>query len=127
MVVISRAPHGAGIIATDADGCMDHIRIDRVGCYAFDAEIARTRAVVHQRLPPPGRRVESVSPAHVGAGVGQSPLDGAEDNSWDYILALEKEAKHEFEGVKVNPAQYKKLFMTYKNDPAKDNESAMPF
>lgn len=44
----------------------------------------------------------------------------AEDHSWDYILALEKEAKHEFEGVKVNPTQYKKLFMTYKNDPAKD-------
>ena len=44
----------------------------------------------------------------------------AEDHSWDYILALQKEAKHEFEGVKVNPTQYKKLFMTYKNDPAKD-------
>lgn len=42
------------------------------------------------------------------------------DHSWDYILALEKEAKHEFKGVKVNPVQYKKLFMTYKNDPAKD-------
>lgn len=42
------------------------------------------------------------------------------DHSWDYILALEREAKHEFKGVKVNPVQYKKLFMTYKNDPAKD-------
>jgi GLPGLI family protein len=44
----------------------------------------------------------------------------AEDHSWDYILALQKEADNEFQGVKVNPAQYKKLFMSYKNDPAKD-------
>lgn len=43
-----------------------------------------------------------------------------EDHSWDYILALQKEAKNEFQGVKINPAQYKKLFMSYKNDPAKD-------
>lgn len=44
----------------------------------------------------------------------------ADDHSWEYISALEKEAKNEFQGVKVSPAQYKKLFMTYKNDPAKD-------
>lgn len=44
----------------------------------------------------------------------------AEDHSWDYILALQKEAKNEFQGVKVNTAQYKKLYMSYKNDPAKD-------
>lgn len=44
----------------------------------------------------------------------------AEDHSWEYISALEKEAKNEFQGVKVSPTQYKKLFMTYKNDPAKD-------
>ncbi|MFC7347588.1 GLPGLI family protein [Chryseobacterium zhengzhouense] len=43
-----------------------------------------------------------------------------EDHSWDYILALQKEAKHEFEGVKVSPAQYKKQYLSYKNDPAKD-------
>lgn len=43
-----------------------------------------------------------------------------EDHSWDYILALQKEAKHEFEGVKVSPAQYKKQYLAYKNDPAKD-------
>lgn len=44
----------------------------------------------------------------------------ADDHSWEYISALEKEAKNEFQGVKVSPTQYKKLFMTYKNDPAKD-------
>ncbi|MCD1115615.1 GLPGLI family protein [Chryseobacterium turcicum] len=44
----------------------------------------------------------------------------ADDHSWEYISALEKEAKNEFQGVKVSPAQYKKLFMAYKNDPAKD-------
>lgn len=44
----------------------------------------------------------------------------AEDHSWDYILALQKEADHEFKGVKVSPAQYKKQYMSYKNDPAKD-------
>ncbi|MFL9835583.1 GLPGLI family protein [Chryseobacterium terrae] len=43
-----------------------------------------------------------------------------ENHSWDYITALQKEAKNEFEEVKVSPAQYKKLFMSYKNDPAKD-------
>lgn len=44
----------------------------------------------------------------------------AEDHSWDYILGLQKEADHEFKGVKVNPTQYKKQYMSYKNDPAKD-------
>lgn len=44
----------------------------------------------------------------------------AKDYSWDYILALKKEAKNETDGVKVNPDQYKKLYMSYKNDPAKD-------
>lgn len=43
-----------------------------------------------------------------------------EDHSWDYIRDLQKEAKNEFQGVKVNPAQYKKLYLSYKNDPAKD-------
>lgn len=43
-----------------------------------------------------------------------------EDHSWDYILNLQKEAKHEFGGIKVTPSQYKKQYMAYKNDPAKD-------
>lgn len=44
----------------------------------------------------------------------------ANDHSWNYIWDLEKEAKHEFNGVKVTPTQYKKLYLSYKNDPAKD-------
>ena len=43
-----------------------------------------------------------------------------EDQSWDLILALRKEAKNEVKGVKINPSQYQKLYLSYKNDPAKD-------
>lgn len=43
-----------------------------------------------------------------------------ENHSWDYILNLQKEAKNEFQGVKVSPSQYRKLYLSYKNDPAKD-------
>lgn len=42
------------------------------------------------------------------------------DQSWDLILALRKEAKNEVKSVKVTPTQYQKLFLSYKNDPAKD-------
>ncbi|OBW43230.1 hypothetical protein AB670_00422 [Chryseobacterium sp. MOF25P] len=64
-------------------------------------------------------KLEDKTKSHQFSLKGNKKLK-AEDHSWDYILALEKEAKHEFEGVKVNLAQYKKQYMSYKNDPAKD-------
>lgn len=42
------------------------------------------------------------------------------DESWDLILALKKDAENETKSVKVTPDQYKKLYLSYKNDPAKD-------
>lgn len=44
----------------------------------------------------------------------------SKDESWDLILALRKEAENETKSVKVTPEQYKKLYLSYKNDPAKD-------
>lgn len=43
-----------------------------------------------------------------------------QDKSWDLILALRKEAENEVRSVKITPEQYKKLYLSYKNDPAKD-------
>lgn len=64
-------------------------------------------------------KLEDKSKSHQFLLKGNKKLK-VEDHSWDYILELQKEADHEFKGVKVNPAQYKKQYMSYKNDPAKD-------
>ncbi|MBD8083205.1 GLPGLI family protein [Chryseobacterium caseinilyticum] len=45
---------------------------------------------------------------------------GKKDHSWDYILSLRKEAENNVKSVKVSQEQYKKLYQSYKNDPAKD-------
>jgi len=42
------------------------------------------------------------------------------DESWDLILALKKDAENETKSLKITPDQYKKLYLSYKNDPAKD-------
>lgn len=44
----------------------------------------------------------------------------SKDESWGLILALRKEAENETKSVIVTPDQYKKLYLSYKNDPAKD-------
>lgn len=43
-----------------------------------------------------------------------------ENQSWEHILTLRKEAKNETKSVKVTTGQYKKLYLSYLNDPAKD-------
>lgn len=41
-------------------------------------------------------------------------------HSIDYIIGLQKDAHIDHKYVKVTPEQYRKMFLSYKNDPAKD-------